>query len=157
MKPKNNRVVCPECGRMKMLFETEKKALNFIKWNGEDIDTHGGELRPYYCPACMGYHISSKPFKPKYEHTTDDLILRYQRDLETAKLRVITDLKQTTDPNMEFIKQGFYDFIEYDYKPEDKKQLREMVDKYVADRGYELNQHDLDDLRHTVYKHFNFA
>lgn len=30
MKPKN-RVMCPDCGRSKMLFETETKANNFIK------------------------------------------------------------------------------------------------------------------------------
>ena len=31
-KPKN-RVLCPDCGREKMLFETEKKAKLFIEYN----------------------------------------------------------------------------------------------------------------------------
>ena len=37
VKPKN-RVMCPDCGKSKMLFETEKKAENFIKWNGDKLD-----------------------------------------------------------------------------------------------------------------------
>ena len=45
-KPTKNRIMCPECGRTKMLFETESKARNFIKFNGEDFG-HENELRPY--------------------------------------------------------------------------------------------------------------
>lgn len=86
MKPKKkNLVLCPDCGRRKIFFETEAKANNFIKYNGEDIDTHGGELRPYYCPACCGYHISSKPHKWNYDSQTDRLIEAYKKDLELAK------------------------------------------------------------------------
>ena len=36
MKPKK-RHFCMEGGRYKMLFETEKKALNFMKFNNEEI------------------------------------------------------------------------------------------------------------------------
>ncbi len=88
MRPKN-RVMCPECGRSKMLFETETKANNFIKWNGADIDTNGGELRSYYCPSCGGYHISSKPYKKCYNTTTDRLIRAYHNDID-----VINEMKQ---------------------------------------------------------------
>ena len=31
-KPIKNRIMCPECGRAKMLFEAESKAKNFIKF-----------------------------------------------------------------------------------------------------------------------------
>jgi ssDNA-binding Zn-finger/Zn-ribbon topoisomerase 1 len=34
MKPTRNRVMCPDCGKAKMLFESEKKAKRFIEWNG---------------------------------------------------------------------------------------------------------------------------
>ena len=78
MKPKK-RVMCPDCKRPKMLFETEAKALNFIKFNGGEIDAHGGELRAYYCPACCGWHISSKKYNKKYEGRTDRLINAYKR------------------------------------------------------------------------------
>jgi hypothetical protein len=79
MKPKRNRVMCPDCGRAKMLFESEAKANNFIKWNGPDINTHGGVLRPYYCPSCCGWHISSKPYIEQYGHRTEELIGAYER------------------------------------------------------------------------------
>lgn len=75
-KPKN-RIMCPDCGRPKMLFETESKARNFIKFNGLDVE-YRGELRTYYCPACAGYHISSKEHKKNYDSQTDRLIDAYK-------------------------------------------------------------------------------
>lgn len=86
-KPKKEtRVMCPDCGRAKMLFETEKKALDFLKWNGKDIYVpEGRELRPYYCPSCCGYHITSKPHKASYDDRTTHLLEAYHRDARTAK------------------------------------------------------------------------
>lgn len=83
MKPKN-RVFCPDCGRPKMLFKTEKQALGFIKWNGDDIDTGGGELRPYYCSGCCGYHISSHEHNTKFDGRINRMIERYKRDIKAA-------------------------------------------------------------------------
>lgn len=62
MKPKY-RVYCPAIRRTKMLFETERKALDFITWNGQELEKGGKKaknLRAYYCPACGGWHITSK-------------------------------------------------------------------------------------------------
>ncbi len=42
MKPIKNKVFCKNCGRTKMLFDTEKKAENFIKFNKEEIETESG-------------------------------------------------------------------------------------------------------------------
>ena len=84
-KPKNNRVFCPDCGRAKMLFETERKVKDFIKWNGDDINTHGGELRPYYCPACCGWHITSKVHVEEYDHRTEELLDAYKRSIKATK------------------------------------------------------------------------
>ena len=53
MKPKN-RVMCPDCGRLKMFFESESKANNFIKFNKDDIE-NGDELRSYYCHIIINY------------------------------------------------------------------------------------------------------
>ena len=60
MKPKN-RVYCIGCGRLKLLFETEKKANNFIKFNAEEILEETGKApdRVYYCKCCGGYHVTS--------------------------------------------------------------------------------------------------
>lgn len=58
-KPNKCRVMCPDIGRQKMLFDTEEKAKNFIKFNGEELTDDASKLRVYWCDACGGYHISS--------------------------------------------------------------------------------------------------
>lgn len=77
-KPKN-RVLCPDCGREKMLFETEKKANLFIKYNWESLTDDKDKLRIYYCPACCGYHISSHKYKGD-NCNTERLINNYNKD-----------------------------------------------------------------------------
>ena len=61
MKPTKNRVFCRDCERTKMLFETEKKAENFIKFNKDEIEAESGygPQRSYYCLFCGGWHITS--------------------------------------------------------------------------------------------------
>ena len=77
-KPKN-RVLCPDCGREKMLFETEKKAKLFIEYNWESLTDDKDKLRIYYCPACCGYHISSHKYKGD-NRNTERLINNYNKD-----------------------------------------------------------------------------
>lgn len=77
-KPKN-RVLCPDCGREKMLFESEKKANLFIKFNGHEISKDVNKLRVYYCPACCGYHISSHKYNGDNKNT-ERLINKYKHD-----------------------------------------------------------------------------
>lgn len=84
-KPKN-RIMCPDCGRPKMFFETEAKAKNFIKFNGSDVE-HKGELRTYYCPACAGYHITSKEYKRNYDSQTDRLIEAYKKQIKVPMIQ----------------------------------------------------------------------
>lgn len=62
MKPTKNRYYCAESGRTKMLFETEKKANAFIKFNSEEIEEITGfaPKRSYYCDSCGGWHLTSK-------------------------------------------------------------------------------------------------
>jgi hypothetical protein len=61
MKPSRNKVFCQDCERAKILFETEKKADNFIKFNTEEIaeESGYGPQRSYYCLFCGGWHITS--------------------------------------------------------------------------------------------------
>ena len=77
-KPKN-RVLCPDCGREKILFETEKKANLFIEYNWESLTDDKDKLRIYYCPACCGYHISSHKYKGD-NRNTERLINNYNKD-----------------------------------------------------------------------------
>ena len=61
MKPTRNKVFCRDCGRTKMLFETEKKADNFIAFNQEEIEIETGRSpkRSYFCQFCGGWHTTS--------------------------------------------------------------------------------------------------
>ena len=54
-------MLCPDCGKPKILFESESKANNFIKFNASEIP-NGDKLRSYYCPACCGWHVSSHEY-----------------------------------------------------------------------------------------------
>lgn len=83
MKPNKCRIMCPDCGRAKMQFNTEKEAQLFIKFNGGDISDNVEELRVYYCTSCCCYHISSKPSNKKYEERTNNLINAYYRDINS--------------------------------------------------------------------------
>ena len=63
MKPTNNSVFCIGCQKNKMLFESQSKAENFIKYNREGILEENGKapVRSYYCEFCLGYHVTSIP------------------------------------------------------------------------------------------------
>lgn len=99
MKPNKCRIMCPDCGRAKMQFSTEKAAQLFIKFNGADISDNVEELRVYYCNACCCYHISSKPFNKKYEEHTNNLINAYYRTKNSE------NKKQFKKEIREFIKE----------------------------------------------------
>ena len=62
MKPTKNRFFCKDCRKIKMLFDTEKKAENFIKFNSEEIELETGfkPERSYFCIACNGWHLTHK-------------------------------------------------------------------------------------------------
>lgn len=61
IKPVKNRVFCVDAERAKMLFDTQNKADNFIKFNAEEIKDETGYApkRSYYCMFCNGFHVTS--------------------------------------------------------------------------------------------------
>jgi len=61
MKPTHNRVYCIGCKRPKMLFESQAKADNFIKYNRDEIASLYNKVpsRSYYCSFCCGWHVTS--------------------------------------------------------------------------------------------------
>lgn len=63
MKPTRNQFYCFDCGRTKMLFESQKKAENFIRFNKAEFEEEGKKVpvRAYYCEACCGWHVTSNP------------------------------------------------------------------------------------------------
>lgn len=104
MKPSKNRVMCPDCGRTKMLFDTQKSADNFIKFNGHEIIDDPSRLRSYYCDACGGYHITKAKFAPSVNRT-EKLISAWKGDKTTNMnspvnyFKVIDNIKELIDNN----------------------------------------------------------
>lgn len=145
MKPKNNRIFCPDCGKAKMLFETERKAQNFIRFNGQDILRDGqtiDQLRVYYCPSCCGYHITSKPFKETYSHNTERLLTEYNKS--KANKAVLRALKYTDDKVIKDIqKEAQYASVT------SKKELRRFITGYFAQHTQYTKQQQ-DDIRHKI-------
>lgn len=69
MKPTNNRVYCIGCRHPKMLFESQAKADNFIKFNRDEIASSSDKApsRSYYCSFCCGWHVTSVEDEDKAE------------------------------------------------------------------------------------------
>jgi hypothetical protein len=89
IKPKN-RVFCVGCRRPKMQFESEKKALNFIKWNKESIEEEGdGNVpnRTYYCTFCCCWHITHMEENDIYKKNEEELNLKIDRFMRTSEGR----------------------------------------------------------------------
>ncbi|MDE7465977.1 MAG: hypothetical protein K2M59_06075 [Muribaculaceae bacterium] len=63
MKPSYNRHYCLGAGKHKMIFETERKALNFIRFNAIEFESRNVSTpnRAYYCILCLGWHITALP------------------------------------------------------------------------------------------------
>ena len=81
MKP-SKRIYCRECGRSKLLFETEKKALTFIKFNADEIEAETGRKpeRAYYCECCGGWHTTSMKNKPHNLARFNKVLEAYYRE-----------------------------------------------------------------------------
>lgn len=114
MKPSKNKVYCVDCRRTKMVFETEKKALLFIKFNSNDIESENGfsPTRAYFCIACGGYHLTSKP---DFENFTSPTEILLQKRVQENKDTYLTRFKSK-------------DIIE-----SEKKELKELFQKMHRD------------------------
>ena len=93
MKPTRNRIFCYGCRKQKMLFETQAKADNFIRYNSEGILEENGKapVRSYYCEMCGGYHVTSNPSAEvgeRFNQRDRQLIhniTAYQKEIEEVK------------------------------------------------------------------------
>lgn len=78
MKPTKNRKFCIGCKKTKMLFESQSKADNFIKFNSEEISIQSKKVptRSYYCSFCCGWHVTSviDEDRAKYDDVRDEKI-----------------------------------------------------------------------------------
>ena len=148
--------MCPDCGRPKMLFETERKANGFIRWNGDELHVpEGCELRAYYCPSCCGWHISHQRHKEHYDRQTDNLIDAFERPrTSVSKLdRLINkDLFEQEQRKLEEKAQRVYDDIPEEIKAQGMKlRIKKFLDGYFVGNGI----HDRSGrLRGAIYKVF---
>ncbi len=139
MKPTKNRIMCPDCRKPKMLFETERKANDFIKWNREDIE-HGEKLRAYYCPSCCGWHISHQKHRRGYDFNTDKLINAYHRigkpRRKIDKLIRHEEVSQTEQKLM-VVAQRVYDDIPEELKATSQKgYIKRFLDDYLSKKNF---------------------
>lgn len=90
MKPTKNRIYCRDCGRFKMVFENEKKANTFIKFNGDEIEAASGfaPIRAYYCIVCGGWHVTSKEEVPGLKSPTEIRLEKYEEQKKNKELRL---------------------------------------------------------------------
>jgi hypothetical protein len=92
MKPTRSRIFCRDSGKSKILFETEKKADNFIRFNAEEIASASGfsPVRSYFCISCGGYHVTSK--ETAQEVSRSEKVLeeynRYKQETKTGKQKM---------------------------------------------------------------------
>lgn len=84
MKPTKNRFFCKDCGRIKMLFDSEKKADTFIKFNSNEIENEMGYKpeRCYFCEYCGGWHITSQKEYSNIKSRTERMLDLYEQEKE---------------------------------------------------------------------------
>lgn len=81
MKPTRSRIYCRDSAKSKILFETEKKADNFIKFNADDIEAESGRrpIRSYFCISCGGFHVTSKKEDPGMKSRSELVLESYEK------------------------------------------------------------------------------
>lgn len=152
MKPKDkNRIYCVGARRPKLAFETEKKALNFIKFNIENCENL--EIKPtrtYYCEYCCAWHVSSKS-------NTDSVEYFKRRDHDRASFLTQTrsemaeSLQRRADEFIAKIEPAIYngeiEHVDYLFMKYDKIKLRynltfpNRLNKPRAEELRELTRH----------------
>ena len=100
MKPIRNRIFCPQCKRPKMLFESQKKADNFIEFNKSEIEENNryAPCRSYYCPFCAGWHVTHHQNFDESRIEDIDTVIENYKNCSAVKL-----ILPTTEQNVEDI------------------------------------------------------
>jgi len=119
MKPKKNRFFCEDCGKVKMLFETKKKADTFIAFNREEIAGEKGYKpeRSYFCPYCGGWHVTSHKEQLSIQSRTERVIDLYNRENEKKAVSKIKKQIQTRGETQDIVYQAHRKELEALAKP----------------------------------------
>lgn len=139
--------MCPDCGKPKMLFESERKANDFIRWNADDLEHQSVNIRAYYCPSCCGWHISHKKHWKGFDQSTDRLIDAYNKDRQFRGVnkmdRLINSSKSAIDA------QRIFDMLPIELQTTPNKgTLRKGLTMFLAEKGIA----DDSDVRFFIYK-----
>ena len=135
MKPKR-RVMCPDCHRPKMLFETERKANDFIRWNADSMEYGSETLRAYYCPSCCGWHISHHEHQERYEQQTDRLIDAYHRRIKKHGATRIDKLLTNEGERTARRAAEIWKDLPVDIRlAQDKSRVKRLLTKYFEQNG----------------------
>lgn len=107
MKPTKNKIFCKDCGRHKMIFETEKKAETFIKFNSEDIESESGysPTRSYFCIYCGGYHVTSKTEVMNIKSKTERIVDTYIQNKEKRAIQIVNNAETRKNLKLKLINQ----------------------------------------------------
>ena len=107
MKPTRNRIFCSACHRPKMLFESQEKADNFIRYNAaemaEDENDEYIPIRSYYCPSCGGWHVTHQVVTWKQTHINNiqETAYKLERFVEQLKKSYSNKDWRKWEPQME--------------------------------------------------------
>jgi len=135
MKPVKNRFFCKDCGKIKMLFETEKKAENFIKFNSEKIEEESGfkPERTYFCIACNGWHVTHTKENLNTKSKTEKLLDFYNYEIEQKALRKTQQQAFRKEQKaLELAQKKEQETQEHAQKIEDLEKSLNKVEKYIA-------------------------
>lgn len=82
MKPSKCLIFCRDARRSKALFETEAKAMAFIKYNRYAIKRKAGfaPVRAYHCTSCDGWHVTSRKAVFDVPDKAEVMIAAYNRE-----------------------------------------------------------------------------
>jgi len=135
MKPTKNIVFCMNCQRSKMLFETEKKAENFIKFNSELIKSENGKApeRSYFCVFCNGWHITS--MKEVFGLTKNEKLLEEKLKVKTEQTQKKESIKNNGIEQIDKIRTE----LEIIIAEMDISQRNEYIINYINALNAEIN------------------
>ena len=142
MKPTRNRFFCSAIRRPKMLFESQEKADNFIRFNASEMaDDENDEyvpIRSYYCTSCGGWHVTHhvETKKQKRLDYTQEIAYQLERFINRLKQSYTNKDWKKWEPQME-VANEWVAMLErvpsyYNFLSEAKRQLaryQSMMDK----------------------------
>lgn len=141
IKPKM-RVFCRAIRRSKILFETEKKAENFIKFNAAEIKNSSGvaPIRAYFCEVCGGWHVT-------HRRTGGLVNKKISKFIDRHKGEATKEAPQPVKKKPEDYKEVAEKYFLTNYsKFSTKKEFRD----YLKQNPDNLNQLTLEWVRHLV-------